>query len=159
MGLFSNDNNTKDLHIIKTARDIDSINKAVEAGLSPLFRKVIPSEEIKSKYAVCRNRQNGEFVVLQDYRDVSRHQQVYEIIIDWTFYYPYSFSSPFAAHLIPRDLVVGERVFIKDLIEDYVGINWNQGNAYRLQSCEAIWDGEDLKIQPKETTKKIYRIK
>jgi len=147
MGLFTNDKKTKDLRTIKTARDIESINKAVKAGFSPLFRKVTPSEEIKSKYAVCRNKENGKFVVLQDYRDVSRHQEVYEIIIDWTFYYPYSFSSPFAAYLIPMDIIVGEKVFIEDLIEDYVGINWNQGNAYRLQSCEAIWDGEDLKIQ------------
>ena len=55
--------------------------------------------------------------------------------------------SPFAAYLIPKDIVIGERVFVKDLIEDFVGKSWNQGDTYRLESCEAIWNGIDLEIQ------------
>ena len=45
---------------------------------------------------------------------------------------------PFAAYLIPRDLKAGERVFVEDLIEDFVGGEWNQGDVLRLDSCEAI---------------------
>jgi hypothetical protein len=56
-------------------------------------------------------------------------------------------SSPFAAYLIPKNIKVGERVFVKDLIEDYIGFEWNQGNTQRLISAEAKWDGTDLIIQ------------
>jgi hypothetical protein len=40
--------------------------------------------------------------------------------------------------LIPKDIKIGERVFVKDLIENFVGQTWNQGNAWRLKSCEVI---------------------
>lgn len=57
-------------------------------------------------------------------------------------------SSPlFAAYLISKDIKIGERVFIEDLIEDYIGASWSQGDTYRLDSCEAIWNGTDLEIQ------------
>jgi len=52
-----------------------------------------------------------------------------------------------AAYLIPKDIQIGERVFIEDLIEDYVGASWNQGDTFRLESCDAIWNGKDLEIQ------------
>ena len=37
-------------------------------------------------------------------------------------------------------------VFVEDLIEDYIGASWNQGDTYRLESCEAIWNGKNLEI-------------
>jgi hypothetical protein len=49
-------------------------------------------------------------------------------------------------YLIPPDIDLGERVFLEDLIEDFVGAVWNQGNAYRLKSCEAIWNGKAFEI-------------
>ena len=54
-----------------------------------------------------------------------------------------AFSSPFAAYLIPKDVKKGERV----LLEDYIGASWNQGDTFRLESCEAIWNGRALEIQ------------
>ena len=53
----------------------------------------------------------------------------------------------YAAYLIPKDIQVGERVILEDLIEDYIGASWNQGDTWKLQSCEAIWNGEDFAIQ------------
>ena len=41
----------------------------------------------------------------------------------------------------------GERVWVKDLIEDFIGATWNQGNVYRLEAAEAVWNGEELEIQ------------
>jgi hypothetical protein len=38
-----------------------------------------------------------------------------------------------------------------DLIEDFVGASWNQGDIYRLDSCEGVWDGSDLVIQYEST--------
>ena len=147
MGFWDRNNNSKELRVIKTARDKESINMAAKSGFKPLIKKVEPSEEICSKYSVAQNKKTGEIVTIGDFRDSIDSENDFEIVIDWTYYYPYSFKSPFAAYLIPEDIKIGERVFIEDLIEDYIGASWNQGSTYRLEGCEAIWNGTDLEIQ------------
>ena len=149
MAFWDRNKNVQELRVIKTARDKDSINKATKKGLSPIIKKVEPSDKIRSKYSVIQNKKTGEIEIIGDYRGrlFSDDNGEFEKVIDWTFYYPYSFVSPFAAYLIPKDIVVGERVFIEDLIEDYIGASWNQGDTYRLESCEAIWNGSVLEIQ------------
>lgn len=138
--------NMSNLRIIKTARDEESVNNAAKNGYRPLVKRVEQSDEIKSKYAVLQNRKTGEIEVLGDYRG-GFGGDAYEMVIDFTFYYPHNFPSPFAAYLVPGDIEVGERVFLEDLIQDYIGATWNQGDTYRLESCEAIWNGEDFDIQ------------
>ena len=137
------------LRIIKTARDEDSINAAADLGFRPLLKKVKPSRKIRAKYAVIQNKRTGHISVLGDYRGsyYEFDEMEMEIVFDWSFYYPYSFESPFAAYLIPPDIAIGERVYVDDLIEDYVGLRWSQGDTYRLDGCEAIWNGTDLEIQ------------
>lgn len=131
------------LRVIKTARDKEAINRAANQGYYPLIKKVECSDEIKSKYAVLQNKETGEIKVIGDYR--SRYDgDGYEVVIGFTFYYPHHFESPFAAYLIPEDLKAGERVYLEDLIQDYIGGSWNQGDTYRLDGCEAIWNGKDL---------------
>lgn len=135
------------LRVIKTARSEKAINKAARNGFFPLIKKVDPSNEIRSKYAVIQNKKTGEIVVIGDYRSNITNEKVEEFVIDFTYYYPYNFKSPFAAYLIPVDLKVGEHVYLEDLIEDYIGESWNQGDTYRLEGCEAIWNGKDFDIQ------------
>jgi hypothetical protein len=162
MELLERNESPQGLRVIKTARDKDRINEAVKNGFRPLIKKVKPSSKIRSKYAVVQNTNTGEIEVIGDYRSKlysdnlvpNRLSRIfpeikidYEIVIDWTFYYPNNFKSPFAAYLIPKDIQIGERVLLEDLIEDYVGGRWNQGDTYRLGSCEAIWNGKDLEIQ------------
>lgn len=161
------------LVVIKTARDIKSINKACLEGFFPLVKPVEPLEMIKSKFSVRQNQKTGEVEMIKDYRSDRRHratyfyddldeesnseQPKYETVIDWTYYYPYQFNLPFAAYLIPKNLKKGQRVFVEDLIEDCIGLTWNQGDTYRLESCEAIWTGTDLEIQydPKKNISEI----
>ncbi len=136
------------LRVIKTARDEKSINQAVAEGFFPLLKQVVPSSKIRSKYAVLQNPETGAIQVTGDLR-VRNRESGYETVIDFTFFYPHHFPSPFAAYLIPSDLKVGERVYLEDLIEDLVGSSWNQGDTYRLPSCKAIWNGKDFDIQHK----------
>jgi hypothetical protein len=49
-------------------------------------------------------------------------------------------------------------VLVKDLIEDFIGMSWNQGDNYRLKSCEAVWDGSDLKIDYKPSRYRFEMI-
>ncbi|MGI8738173.1 MAG: hypothetical protein ACR2KU_00525 [Gammaproteobacteria bacterium] len=112
----------------------------------PLVKKVEKSDEIRSKYSVLQNKEIGEIEVIGDFRAGVRRRG-YEVAIDFTFYYPDNFPSPFAAYLVPRDIEIGERVFIEDLIQDYIGASWNQGDRYRLKGCEAVWNGKDFDIK------------
>ena len=141
--------NSNGLRIIETARDEESINKAVEKGYFPIVKKVSPSKKINSKFSVIQNVKTGLIQVISDYRTGDFLGQIndYKTVIEWTSYYPHNFKSPFAAYLIPKDIKDGERVFVEDLIEDYIGSCWNQGDAWRLSSCDAIWNGKDLEIQ------------
>lgn len=141
-----NHDNPNNLRVIKTARDEAAINQAAKAGLRPLLRRLKPSRKIRSKFAVYQNRKTGEIEVVGDFR-ASFPNEDWECVIGWSDHYPHSFPAPFAAYLIPQDIQKGERVLLEDLIEDFVGKTWNQGDAYRLDSCEAVWTGENLKIQ------------
>lgn len=138
--------NIENLTVIKTARDFDSINEAARNGFWPIIKKVQPSPLIKKKFGLVQCKETGQISISSDYR-MGLNREGYQKVIDWTFYYPYNFKSPYAAYLIPDHLKIGERVFIEDLIEDIVGATWNQGDVYRLESCVAIWDGENLCIQ------------
>ena len=149
MAFWNRNRNSQGLRIINTARDKNSINKAAKNEFKPLIKKVEPSDKIRSKYSVVQNKKTGEIEIVGDYRGgfPSKDGDQFITVIDWTFYYPHNFKSPFAAYLIPNDIIVGERVYVEDLIEDYIGARWNQGDTYRLESCEAIWNGTDLEIQ------------
>lgn len=149
MEFWDENKNSNELRVIKTARDKESINEAAKNGFRPLIKKIEPSDKIRSKYSVLQNKKTGEIEIVGDYRMNYRMDKKsdFETVIGWTYYYPYAFNSPFAAYLIPNDIKTGEHVFIEDLIEDYIGASWNQGDTYRLESCEAIWNGTDFEIQ------------
>lgn len=137
------------LRVIKTARDEESINEAARNGYTPLLKKVNPSKSIRTKYSVLQNINTGEIEVISDFRmgRSGGDQNEYLTVIDWTYYYPYHFVSPFAAYLVPNDIEVGENVILDDLIEDFIGTVWNQGDTFRLKSCCAIWNGNDFEVQ------------
>jgi hypothetical protein len=137
------------LRVIKTARTERAINEAVNEGFYPLVKRLEPSAEIRSKFAVFQEKQTGKIKVVGDLRvDLEEFGDGdYERVIGFHFYYPHHFESPFAAYLIPKDIRMGERVLLEDLIEDYVGGRWNQGDVFRLDKCEAIWNGKELELQ------------
>ena len=133
--------------IIKTARAVKAINQAVKNGFFPLLKQVQQSDKIARKYAVLQHKITREIREIGDFRDGNYRHPDFELIIDWTYYYPHNFPSPYAAYLVPPDIEIGEKVWIEDLIEDLVGGVWNQGDVYRLESAEAIWDGKNFQIQ------------
>ena len=150
--MFTKQRNENGLRVIKTARDEASINEAARNGFFPLVKRVEKSDQIRSKYAILQNKKTGEIEVIGDFRSGSDYRGAlssneYEMVISFTFYYPHNFPSPYAAYLIPRDIRVGDRVFLEDLIEDHIGASWNQGDTYRLESCEAVWNGSDFDVQ------------
>ncbi len=139
------------LRVIKTARSIEQINEAIAQGFTAIIKPVVPSPEIKSKFAIIREKATGIVQVISDYRSrgydiIPDEDSPFETLIPFTYYYPHHFESPYAAYLIPKDITVDETVWVEDVIEDIVGNRWNQGDTYRLKSGEAIWDGSALTL-------------
>ena len=145
--MYDSEINPEGLPVIATARTQKAINKAVKNGYYPLVKQVQPSPKIRSKYAVYQHKDTGEIYEVGDIREDFNGNNDYRKVIDWNWYYPYSFPAHYAAYLIPGDLQVGDKVWLEDLIEDYVGSHWNQGNTTRLKSAEAIWNGKDFEIK------------
>ena len=52
--------NDRELRVIRTARTEDEINQAARAGYFPLVKKVSPSPEIRSKFAVYQNAETAK---------------------------------------------------------------------------------------------------
>lgn len=135
------------LRVIQTARSEKAINRAADQGFRPLVRRVQPDPEIRSKFSVWQEQVTGKITVLGDYRSQPPAGGDWRLLIDWSFYYPHRFPAPFAAYLIPPDLAPGTRVYVEDLIEDFVGSTWNQGDSYRLKGCPAVWTGTDFEFE------------
>ena len=112
----------------------DESEDAREKGLLRTIKTLRGKEEIKKK--------TGE-VTIEPYsfHALPDDDSKYEIVKEAT-YYPYKFP-PTAAYLLPDDIEVGERVILEDLIEDIVGASHSCG-TYRLDSAEAIWNGESF---------------
>ena len=90
--------NPENLPIVRTGRDMETINQAVRDGFIAVFRKVEPDRKIRAKYAVVQNMRTGEFMVLRDFRSPLRMGgDVLRKVIDWSNCYPYNFASPYAA--------------------------------------------------------------
>lgn len=134
--------------VIKTARTETEINKAVELGYKPLIKEVVPSEKIGVMYSLEKNLKTGKVTLLQDSWEIYSHRDDTERVIDQVYYYPYQFPSPFAAYLVPPDIAVGEKVILEDLIEDIVGAR-HKMHTYRLESAEAMWNGEKFIVDHK----------
>ena len=131
--------------VIRTARTETEINTAVRLGYQAIIKEVISSDEIRVMYALERDLKTGEVKILQDSWEIYAYHKGKETVIDKVYYYPYQFPSPFAAYLVPEDIVIGEMVILEDLIEDIVGAR-HKMHTYRLASAEAMWNGERFVI-------------
>ncbi|WP_224485409.1 hypothetical protein [Robertkochia aurantiaca] len=90
------------------------MNEAVKEGCKILVKKVESSNKVKGKYALIKDRKTGEIIRLGDYRAMMRRDEGdFEILIDWTYYYPYRFENPFAAYLIPPDIKKRKKFLLK----------------------------------------------
>ena len=145
------------LRIIHTARDLDAINRAVREGFKPLILPVVPDPRIRSKVALFKNIHTGLYETSSDLRHYFWSGELKDQVTKFLWYYPYKFAEPFAAYLLPPDLYFEERVLLEDLIEDYIGGSWNQGDVWRLASCEATWNGRSFTVHydPKELRRTI----
>ena len=128
------------LPTINTARDLVAMNRAVKEGYHLIIRSTQLEKAPKSKVMIHTSDENELSISGYDFRshmpsEGNTDHKTYGIN-----------KSPFAAYLIPKDLEKGTKVFISDLIEHKIREEWNQGDKWRRNSGEAIWDGDNLNI-------------
>jgi len=104
-------------------------------------QKIEDNPDIRSKIGVFQDRESQRVEFSGDYR-----YNEGEEAIGFFYYDPDDHGLPVAAYLVPKDIQVGEIVYIPDLIENIVDGKWNQGDVYRKQSARATWNGEDFDI-------------
>lgn len=131
----------EDCPVIRTARTERAINAAVDEGYFPLIKAVEPSPDVHFMVGVDQDPVSGKIELLGDIRAYGEN-----MVMEFRNYYPYNFPEPFAAYLIPNDLVPGQTVWLNDLIEDVVAVWGNQGYRPRLACAPAVWNGEDFEI-------------
>jgi hypothetical protein len=135
-----NFNNHSSLPVINTARDIDAINRAVSEGYTVVIEPTKPNDAPESKVCLIQI-ENGLYKIEgYDLRSpVWMDSQT-------TYLKSGGNDSPFSAYIIPRNFPANTKVFITDIIEHRISSSWNQGDKYRLNSGEALWDGERIII-------------
>jgi hypothetical protein len=131
------------LRVIKTARTVRAMNKAARAGFFPLVKPVIPNPEIIDCERVHQDPVTGRVDLQGDLRESPKGEPV----TDFIPFYPYRFNKPYAAYIVPKDLKIGEIVWLEDVIQDVIAFRTSQFLVGRLGACAATWDGSDFVIQ------------
>lgn len=131
--------------LIKTVRSKKKINSAAKTGFRPLVKPVQPSADIWEKVCVLQHQETGKIKTCNDYRG-GIIGEGYKAVTEFIQYYPHKVGNPYAAYLVPPDLKPGDLVYLEDLIEDIKIEYWNQGDSIRLESCHAVWNGEDFEL-------------
>jgi hypothetical protein len=138
-------NNVNSLPVISTARNVYEINEAVEDGYNVIVKEIIDNPEIGSSYTLIKDKE-GVYYEISDPRGFGYkyYQEGNETIIDFKRYNNLSNRIPYAAYIIPKDLKVGTRVFLEDIIENIV--HTMHHGCTRLNKCEAVFNGKDFDI-------------
>lgn len=149
--------NYRNLQVLRSLRSLEAMADAQSKGFTLIFRN--SSQEIEQgedKFIVYQHQPSGRLWWSGDYRsdkptfeNENWDMSEWKLIRNW-FFARADRPFPLAAYAVPKDLAPNTSVFLEDLIEESFQEVWNQGNAQRRASSEAVWDGLDLQIAPPE---------
>ncbi len=135
------------LHVIKTARSIAEMEEGWRDGFWPLMYFCGTPNKIGQHLVVYQNKKNGQIWTSGDARrrvpdpeSCSEPDYPWELVFDW-FFYRSDHPFPLAAYLLPKNLTVGTKVYLEDVIEDYPDKIGPQGFSKPVCASPAIWDG------------------
>lgn len=151
------DTNYDNYLVIKTARNLQTMNDAQKRGFQLVIKDTGISNEFgKFKFQLLQNTETGELLWTGDYRSMSAGGDDWEIKRSFTYVRP-DRPFPIAAYLIPPDLSVGTNVFVEDLIQDVKMVIWNQGDASRVVSTTGIWNGSDITFDEESFSRPLFQ--
>ncbi len=151
-----------DLPIIRTVRSLSDIKRAIQMGYWADIRIIeYKDREIKQKFAVYQNSITGEIKIVGDYRSIisktsELHEEIWQEVIPFTYYYANYQEEPVAAYLIPKDLKDNSEVFVPDPIEDLIGSTWNQGDCYRATNVTGKVVSKKIILNPKSVKRSDF---
>ncbi|MBK7341736.1 MAG: hypothetical protein IPJ06_00715 [Saprospiraceae bacterium] len=99
---------------------------------------------ISSKFSLYQHKETGAIKTSGDYRSIPDPKVWTEVIPGPTTILCLAQALCGLSH--PADLETGDTVWLEDIIPDVIGGVWNQGSAWRLPSCMAVWTGEDFDL-------------
>jgi hypothetical protein len=153
--------------LIRSVRSLEAMNDAQIKGYKLVFRRTGEDYSFGDfKFILFQNNKTGALWWSGDFRDSqppgsSHHEHKspeadneWTLIQGWCNLRP-DRPFPLGAYLIPKNLTVNTRVFLEDVIEEIPLEYWNQGNAFRLVSSQAYWNGTDVTIIERELRKLV----
>jgi hypothetical protein len=142
------------LPVVQTMRSLEAMADAQASGFNLVFKSTGNESAFgERKYLLYQHKSTGRLWWSGDYRDSippSENLNVSDtsdwvLVRDWFFVRP-DRPFPIAAYAVPKDIKLGTRVYLEDLIEDVLQLIWNQGDSVRLVSTEATWNGVDFEF-------------
>lgn len=121
-------------------------------GDFPCVQVIVPNPELCARKAIYQHPASGEVIEAGGSVLATRHglrdleEEGYKKVTDFVEYDPYCSKEPFAAYVVPKDISVGERVILEDVIENlWGGFFW--GHAVRVKEIEAVWNGNSFELK------------
>lgn len=148
--------NVRNLREVETVFDVEKLNEAQKQGAICLLKHKEFNPKLNLSALLLRNRETGEYVVAparevhQQYAlpPIIYHEHEWELVQTIEGYArPTRNESNWGAYIVPSDAKIGERFYIRELIEDLVA----SGFWYSVrpaESAEAVWNGDELIIDP-----------
>ena len=116
-------------------------------GFQIVLKRAETNPPFKRLVEIYRNTQTGRFKWGMNYREFySPDYHLWEPALESFEVALPQFKYPFAAYLVPKDLAIGTRVWLEDLIEDFLGLTGSRFDEGRLASSPAVWNGDDFDI-------------
>ena len=145
--------NTKGLPVVRTVFTPHQLNEAIEEGYKTIVvkRELNPRLELESM--ILRNIHTGEYIQttsrlqrVQYGKTIEYPEDEWELVhIETGYARPSSQIKNWGAYVLPKEIKVGDRVYIEELIEDLVASAfWYSVSP--AADAEAIWNGECLEI-------------
>ena len=157
--------NEHGLKELETTYDVRRLNKAKEEGLSFTIVPINRNPELELRSLLLKNRETGEFEAVpsrafhaQYTRFLEYPEDEWELVHEVVGYgRTRDQSQNWGAYIIPKDLEVGEKVYIPDLIQDIVATShWY--NVWPAGDAIATWDGQHFKIDHTEYYEKFHLV-
>ena len=144
--------NTENLREVETVFDAKQINTAQKNGAICVTRRREINPDLNLTSLLLRNRDNKEYITVpeREYYErsglVNYDKSAWELIQEVQGYARPSISeNNWGAYIMPADAKVGERFFIKKLIEDLVASKFWY-SVTPAETAIATWDGTNLVI-------------
>ena len=133
------DKKTEGIRVIKTARTVEEMNRAVLEGYWPLLYQSFYGKEVNEYLMMYQHPETQLCQIVKDYRLAEELESLgYRPLLKNHKYLP-DFP-PFAAYLIPKDIQQDEVVWLEDVIE--VGYRINHGKA-----AKGVWKRNDIRLE------------